>query len=202
MAITKLKLLRFMSAWPLVGNAISLSLAEGLLLKLSQVEKGFNSRTIRFSENLHRLYDSLEGFDTPLNEDFPYLSGVRTVMYTKTSLSASRLLERLNNVGGPAIEDFFKDTIKDTPLPFLDWYSNRDSFETFIGGVTILLGLYTKMYPRNEDGHVYTGEELQSNSVAQAFLASRHFKLLVLDFIEALRVVLHLEIDKIHERKG
>lgn len=200
MALTKSALLRLISNLPFVGKKARLSLVNELLEKLDEVEKGFASPTVRFSHNLHRLYDSLEGFDYTLKEDFNEYNSLRLVAYTKTSGEAHRLLERLQGIGGPKPEDYFKDTIKDTPGAFLDWYSNKTSFEGFIFKTILLLGLYTKMNARTNDGHVYTAAELSVSFSTQEFLSSKYFKLLVLDLIEALRIVLHLEAKSIHEK--
>lgn len=201
MAITKLALLRLMSNWPFVGKKIRLTLANQLLDKFDLVEKGFSSPTIRFSHNLHTLYDSLEGFDYTLEEDFQAYHRLTLVAYTKTSGEAHRLLERLRGIGGPKVEEYFKDTMKEAPSPFLNWYSNKHSFEGFIGGTIWLLDLYTKMNPRSDDGHVYTAKELAVSYSTQEFLSSKYFKLLVLDLIQALRIVLDLEINGIHEKE-
>lgn len=200
MAITKLALLRLMSGWPVVGKKIKATLAEQLLVKLEEVEKGFASPTTRFSTNIHFLYDSLEGFDYTLKEDFGEYNSLRLITYTKTSGEAYKLLERLRGIGGPKVEDYFKDTIKDTPGAFLDWYSNKTSFEGFISSSVMLLGIYAKMNARTNDGHVYTATELAVSYSTQEFLSGKYFKLLVLDLIEALRIVLHLEVKSIHER--
>jgi hypothetical protein len=201
MAITKLALLRLMSHWPFVGKKIQHNLTQQLLEKLDKVEKSFGSPTIRFSTNIAVLYDSLEGFDFTLEENFTEYNRLALVAYTKTSGEAHKLLERLSGIGGPKVADYFKDTMKDAPSPFLDWYSNRHSFEAFIGGTISLLDLYTKMNPSSNDGHVYTAKELAVSYSTQEFLSSKYFKFLVLDLIQALRIVLYLEINGIHEKE-
>ena len=201
MAITKLGLLRLMSNWPFVGKKIRLTLANRLLEEFDAVEKGFNSATVRFSTAISRLYDSLEGFDFALEEDFAAYHSLTLTAYTKTSGEAHRLLERLQGIGGPKTENYFKETMKESPSPFLGWYSNRQSFEGFIGGSIALIDLYTKMNPRSTDGHVYTAKELAVSYSNQEFLSSKYFKLLVLDLLQVLRVVLYLEINGIHEKE-
>lgn len=200
MAITKLKLLRLMSTWPLVGTGIRLRLNQELTDKLVSVSKGFNSPKIRFSENLHFLYDSLQGLDVELEEDFRSFASMELVVYTKTSAVAATLLYRLSEVGGCNPEDHFKETLKELPTPFLDWYSNKQTLDHFIGGTVKLLDLYTKMYPRDNDGHAFTARELKMNTHTQEFLSGRHFKLLVVDFIQVLLLMLALEKRGLYEK--
>ncbi|MNG40348.1 hypothetical protein D3C84_1288950 [compost metagenome] len=57
------------------------------------------------------------------------------------------------------------------------------------------------MNPRSDDDHVYTAKELAVSYSTQEFLSSRYFKLLVLDLIQALRIVLDLEINGIYEKE-
>lgn len=201
MAITKLGLLRLMSGWPFVGKKIRLSLTNRLLEEFDAVEKGFNSATVRFSTSIARLYDSLEGFDFALEEDFETYNTLTLTTYTKTSGEAHRLLQQLRGIGGPKVEGYFKETMKEGVTPFLGWYSNRQSFEGFIAGAIDLIDLYTKMNPRSNDGHVYTAKELAVAYSTQEFLSSKYFKLLTLDLIQVLRVVLYLEINGIHEKE-
>lgn len=200
MAITRLKLLRFMSTWPLVGAGIKLRLNKELSDKLETVSKGFNSPKIRFSENLHFLYDSLQGLDIELEENFKAMANMELVTYTKTSAMASVLLYRLSEPGGCKLEDYFKETLKELPLPFLDWYSNKLTLDAFLGGTVTLLDLYTKMYPRDNDGHAYTATELKMNTHTQEFLSGRHFKLLIVDFIQVLLLLLALERRGLYEK--
>mgnify|MGYP003407327187 CR=1 FL=1 len=201
MAITKLGLLRLMSNWPFVGKKIRLTLSHQLLGEFDAVEKGFGSATVRFSTAIAQLYDSLEGFDFALEEDFAAYNALTLTAYTKTSGEAHKLLERLRGIGGPKLEDYFKETMKEQPSPFLGWYSNRQSFEGFVAGTIALVELYTQMNPRSTDGRVYTAKELAVTYSTQEFLSSKYFKLLVLDLIQVLRIVLYLEINGIHEKE-
>lgn len=194
MITNKMAMLNLLSSWPFVGRRFRVAVIEQLLAQFDIVEKGFSSPSVRFAHNIHTLHNTLQGFDYNPQEDFGYFKGLEFNSYTKTSARACSLLEVVGrNNGLPEMDFYFKDTIKDSPHQFLDWYSNQNSLTTFIGNTIQLLNFYVLLNPLSEEGspHVFRPGEISFNT--KEFLAGRYFKLVVLDFIQALRVLLHLE---------
>lgn len=189
-----MSLLNLLSTWPFVGKRFRAAAVGQLLEQLDIVEKGFSSPSVRFAHNIHALHIALQGFDYNLQEDFGYFKGLEFNPYTKTSARAFALLDviKLNN-GLPELDLYFKDTLKDSSHQFLDWYSNQNTVVGFVGNTIQLLNIYVRLNPLTEDGepHIFQPGEISYNT--REFIGGRYFKLLVLDFIQVLKVLLHLE---------
>lgn len=194
MITNKMSLLNLLSTWPLVGKRFRTAAVGQLLKQLDIVEKGFSSPSVRFTHNIHTLHIALQGFGYKLREDFGYFKGLEFNPYTKTSARAFALLDviKLNN-GLPELDFYFKDTLKDSSHQFLDWYSNQDTVVGFVSNTIQLLDIYVCVNPPTEDGEPCNFQSGEISYNTREFIGGRYFKFLVLDFIQVLKILLHLE---------
>ena len=206
MGTTWLAMLRLMSSWPVVGTHCRGKIAEHLLDAVNTVEANFNSKTIRFADNLAGLYHHLQGYVYPeLEEDFHLYRTLQLSTFSKTSGEAYRLLERIKEEGGPPdFEPYFRDGLPGASRPLMDWYSNQQTLEGFITEGILLLKRYTEVNLRTDGGTEFTDQGPRVTYATLEFFKTRYLKYLVLDLINALRLVLDLEVRAtyVKERKG
>lgn len=195
MITNKLAMANLLSTWPLIGKRFRKDYIAQLLTQLNIVEKGFDKVMVRFSHNIHVLNNALQGFDCDIVDDYPHYKTLVLATYTKTSNQAYKLLQdikRPTNTNEFSI--YFNDTLIDPNTPLLTWYSNRESVLSFIGAMVELIRDYAEAVPYSDDGTVFVGDPKELNHCTQEFVSSRYFKLLILDFINTLRIVLYLEV--------
>lgn len=195
MKITQHGMLKMASTWPVVGNHFQAKLDKSLLVRLEMIEARFSSASVRFSAQVHDLYDCLKALQTPLDLKVGEFHSYDMVVHTKTSSDAQRLLERLTEGAFIKHDEFYKAGGA-SRSDFLDWYSNSESFNHFVAGVTWLLHAYCSKIPRTPDGdgHIFLSKEVDCNEITETFMASRWFRLLILDLIQSLVVVLSQRI--------
>lgn len=195
MITNKLAMANLLSTWPLIGKRFRKDYITQLLAQLDTVEKSFDKVMVRFSHNIHNLHNALQGFDCDIVDDYPHYKTLSFPAYTKTSNQALKLLQDIKRHSNTTeLETYFKGTLINPGAPFLDWYSNRESVLSFIGGTVELIKDYVEAVPYSDDGTVFAGVPKELNHCTQEFVSSRYFKLLILDFINALRIVLYLEV--------
>lgn len=192
MNITQHSVIKLLSAMPVIGNHFKAKLDIALLFRLRTIEARFSSASVRFSSQLHDLYDCLKDLETPVEIDVGLFHSSVMVTHTKTSNDAYRLIERLNLGGFINPEEYFKIAGSVKEHTFLDWYSNEYSFNEFLTGMMILLHVYCNNVPRapSEDGTPYVRKIVGCNEITETFMGSKEFKLLILDLIQSLIVVL------------
>jgi len=192
MKLTQHGMLKVMSGWPVVGDHFQSRLDKSLLTRLETIEARFSSASVRFSTQLHDLYDCLKALKAPLDIDVSNFHNYVMIAHTKTSGDAHKLLDKLTNGVYVSHEEFFKSVGAGRRDEFLDWFSNEFSYNGFVSGMTWLLHVYCSKVPRgpDEDGIPFTQKEIECNEVTETFIGSKWFRLLILDLIQSLIVVL------------
>lgn len=192
MKITQHGMLKLVSGWPVVGNHFQAKLDKSLLIRLETIEARFSSATVRFATQVHDLYDCLKALQTPLMIEVGSFHSYAMVVHTKTSSDAQKLLERLTDGMFIKHDEYFKSSGIGRRDDFLNWFSNTNTFNAFVSGMTWLLHAYCSKVPRDltEDGSPFSQKEVECNEITEQFMTSRWFRLLILDLIQSLIVVL------------
>lgn len=189
-------LARILLGSPIIGKHYRTKLDVAVLERLQEIESRFSSPVVRFSGQLHDLYDCLKDLEDYLEVNVGAFHGYELTTYTKSSRAACALLEQLSNDHTVTIENYFKDGNVRTKTEFLDWYSGEESLNDFIAGVNVLLFTYCSRVPKvpTPDGEPFVGQDIQFNDTTETFISGRHFKLLLLDLIQTLTVVLEQRV--------
>lgn len=197
MNFTNIDVLKAMSRLPVLGNRYRLRLDTLLLQRLEMIEGRFFKASGRFINQLHDLYDCLQGVQGPLDVDPKACLNIPMVAHTNSSNDAYRLLEDLKTGKYHNPHHYFKKDGGRRHDSFLDWYSNPQSLQEFLDGMMTLLGLYCKANPLEEDSgepFVFDKKYIGSSDVMDNFFASIWLKYIVLDLLQAVTVVLRQRI--------
>lgn len=189
-------LARILLGSPFIGKRYRAMLNADVLERLKLIESRFSSPVVRFSGQLHDLYDCLKDLEDRLEITSSNFHGYELYTHTKSSKMACALLEQLSNDYTVNVENYFKDGSARTKTEFLDWYSGEESLNDFVAGVNVLLFTYCSRVPKvpTPDGEPFVGQDIQFNDTTETFISGRHFKLLLLDLIQTLTVVLEQRV--------
>jgi hypothetical protein len=198
MMTTKLAVLKALKAMPLIRKWAGLAYYSELLTQVEQIEARFFSATVRFTDNMHLLYDCLlQATDVALEEDFAWFQTVAMNTYTKTSGEAHSLLAGLLEGKFLKVEDYFKEYEVRKMTGLLHWYSSSYTVESFMATGLSIIGIYCEHNPHSndEDGEdIFTKKPLRLNQPLAAFITSRHFRLMVDDLLTVTRLAISSQI--------
>lgn len=179
---------------PWIGGWVRRRCLEKALVALDKVELGFTKPSVKFSDNVHLLYDSLKGIQPAAGVPHRAYQTSGINCHTKTSKIACELLESMDKAWGNAPETYFKSTGGNHTTAMLDWYSNESSLMEFHQRTLEMIFVFMQLNPRSADGNVYLGDPKGVSQRLEDFLNNRLFKLLVLDLIAVSRLVYQLEL--------
>ena len=196
MELTKQSVLKLLSRVPFVGNWARLEHCKWLLTQFDQVERGFNSPTVRFADALKLLYDNLlETSQLHFEEDFKWFNTIELNTFTKTSGEAHRLLEALHKGLTIDVEDFYRSHEVRKNVGFMQWYSSSYTLDLFFANGVSTVGMYCEVNAEQVSvEQALVAKKRPWNPPLDAFLASRYFKMMVEDLITVARIVVHSQI--------
>lgn len=202
MEINKLAVLNTLGKLPWVGRRLQLSYYQNLKLEVERIEAAFFSPTVRFTDQVHDLYDCLKGSEITLAEDFQWFHSLILNTYSKTAADAVHCLSSITNGWLLKTENYFKETEVTKRVPLLQWYSNRDYVEQFISLGLVTLQAYTTRYPRLENEKVGPAIEKAKNVFWNPslgnFCGSQYFKMILDDFITIVLIALESHIRRLN----
>lgn len=189
-------LARILLGSPIIGKHYRAKLDTAVLERLRLIESRFSSPVVRFSSQLHDLYDCLKDLEDYLEIRAGDFHGYELTTYTKSSVIACALLEQLTNDHTVNPENYFKGGDASIHTDFLDWFSDEESLNDFVAGVSVLLFTYCSRVPKvpTPDGEPFVGLNVYFNDTTETFISGRYFKLLLLDLIQTLTVVLEQRV--------
>ena len=206
MSSVKMSTLNLLKKVPLIGNWFGRVYYQALIKQLDIISDRFGMTKVRYTDNIHLLYDALKGTSLTLDEDFTWLYDQRIKVYTKTSGDAHRLLEAIIVDRRSVVPStYFRDYDVHSPVDLSAWYSNAYSVNTFYELGVTLVAIYCDVYPRsekvidNQTGSVLDHDYLKHNPALQLLLTGLDFKLLVGDLIEISKLISR---SRIRDRHG
>lgn len=192
MILTKRSLLQLLGKIPFVGKWAQKEHCNMLLAQFDEVQRGYGSAKVRFIDSVTLLYDALlEVSAFELKEDFDWLYTLELSVYTRTSGEAHRLLEGLFRGTPVKVEDAFRSFDVGRKVPFMDWYSSGYTSELFFTYGVNLLKLYCEQHSSQLTPEQAKAKKNSFNPPLDAFLSSKHFKMLTEDLIAIARLTVH-----------
>lgn len=188
--------------WPVIGKDIQRDHYNKVSAEIEGVLKRFNHPKVTLTDSVRCLYDCLKGLDIRLHDDFSWYPNVAISAYTKTSYDASALLHMTLAGGFPRYDEYFKELyVSNHETSFLDWYSNPESAEEFLGQFMLILHLYCEDNPVDEEygeqyRFDYQRKELKPGLLD--FFSSRYFRLVLDDFITLVRLAIHTQLRRLN----
>lgn len=161
------------------------------LTQLDVIVNDFGLPTRRYSDNIQALYDCVKDLPVSFSEDFILLKREKINVYTKSSQKASELVSLLGD-SYFGFRDFFEEHPIRKEMVAINWYSNAQTVDLFVTrGIEIL---YRYLAFRRYEASIATLQEIalvdRYNETETQFYDSRYFDSLVVDLIEAIRLVL------------
>lgn len=187
--------------WPLIGHQIKLGYYRSVMDKVENIEKRFNKPMVKFEDNIHALYDCLQGSKITIHEDFDWFLVLGITTYTKTARKTVEFFDRLVEGELFKFEEYFKElNVSSRETAFLDWYSNFEDAQDFLDGFMYMMQLYCLENPLNEEeGEVYKGSnrwEIKKGTLE--FLNSSYFRLVLDDFITLVKLSIDSQVRRLN----
>jgi hypothetical protein len=196
MSSVKLATLNLLKGVPFVAKWLDRLYNRELLKQMDFISSRFGMTKVRYTDNIHLLYDALKGSSLTLEEDFEWLYDQRIKIHTKTSGDAHRLLDAIiTDRRSVTPSAYFRDQEVYKPIAVKAWYSNAYSVNNFFELGVVLIGIYCSIYPTssqivdNQTGSVFDHDYLKHNPALQLLLTGTDFKLVVSDLIEVTKLI-------------
>jgi len=185
---------------PVVGKQVSLSYYSSVMDRILFIEKQFNKPMVTFDANVHALYDCLQGSKIVMHEDFDWFLVLGITTYTKTSALTSQFFQRILNGELLKYDDYFKElNVSSRETAFLDWYSNFEDTQEFLGVFLGLMHMFCLENPIDEEGEIYKGNNrLEINRSTLEFINSSHFRLVLDDFITVMKLSIDSQVRRLN----
>lgn len=195
MILTKRSALQLLGKLPFVGKWAQLEHYNQLLEQFDEVQRGYGSAKVRFIDSIGLLYDALlQVSGVELKEDFDWFYTLELSVYTRTSGEAHRLLEGLVRGNPVKVEDVFRSFGVGSKVPFMDWYSSGYTSELFFTYGVSLVKMYCEQHAESLTPDQAKTKKNSFNPPLDAFLASKHFKMLTEDLIAVARLIVQSQL--------
>lgn len=195
MILTKRSVLKMLGKVPFAGKWAQLEHYGQLLNQFDEVQRGYGSAKVRFIDSVTLLYDALLEVSTDeLREDFDWFYTLELSVYTRTSGEAHRLLEGLMRGNPVKVEDTFRNFGAGSKVPFMDWYSSGHTTEIFFSYGVNLVRQYCEQHAEELSPDQAKKKKKTFNPPLDAFLASKHFKMLTEDLIAIARLIVQSQL--------
>jgi hypothetical protein len=182
--------LQLLSKFPIVGKWAQLEHCKQLLQQLDEVQRGYGSAKVRFIDSVTLLYDALlEACAFELQDDFVWFYTLELNVYTRTSGDAHRLLGALMRGELVKVEDCFRSYDVGRKVPFMDWYSSGHTTALFFTYGVNLIKVYCEQHAEQLTPDQVKTKKRVYNPPLDAFLVSKHFKMLTEDLISLARLM-------------
>lgn len=195
MILTKRSVLQVLGKFPIVGRWAQLEHYNQLLNQFDEVQRGYGTARVRFIDSVTLLYDALLQLSTvELREDFDWFYSLELSLYTRTSGEAHRLLDGLLRGNPVKVEDTFRSFGVGSKVPFMDWYSSGYTTELFFTQGIRLVKQYCEHFATELTPEQTIAKQRSFNPPLDAFLASKHFKMLTEDLIAIARLIVQSQL--------
>mgnify|MGYP001024770921 CR=1 FL=1 len=195
MILTKRSVLQVLGKLPLIGKWAQLEHFNQLLNQFDEVQRGYGSAKVRFIDSVTLLYDALAQVALlEFEEDFAWFYTIELSVYTRTSGEAHRLLEGLIRANPVKVEDTFRSFGVGSKVPFMDWYSSGYTTELFFTHGVSLVRLYCENHLSQLTPEQAKAKKNSFNPPLDAFLTSKHFKMLTEDLIAIARLIVQSQL--------
>lgn len=195
MILTKRSMLLVLGKFPIVGKWAQLEHYSQLLNQFDEVQRGYGTARVRFIDSVTLLYDALLQLSTvELTEDFDWFYTLELSLYTRTSGEAHKLLEGLLRGNPVKVEDTFRSFGVGSKVPFMDWYSSGYTSELFFTHGVNLVKQYCVNHAEELTPEQAKAKQRSFNPPLDAFLASKHFKMLTEDLIAIARLIVQSQL--------
>jgi hypothetical protein len=195
MILTKRSALQLLGKLPFVGKWAQLEHYNQLLSQFDEVQRGYGSAKVRFIDSVTLLYDALlEVSADRLVEDFNWFYTLELSVYTRTSGEAHRLLDGLMRGNPVKVEDHFRSHGVGSKVPLMEWYSSGYTTELFFTYGANLVRRYCEQHAEQLSPEQAKMKKTSFNPPLDAFLASKHFKMLTEDLIAIARLIVQSQL--------
>lgn len=190
MILTKRSTLQLLSRLPVIGKWAQLEHCNQLLEQFDEVQRGYGSAKVRFIDSVTLLYDALiQVCAFELQEDFVWFYTLELGVYTRTSGDAHRLLAGLSNGTPVKVEDCFRSFDVGRKVAFMDWYSSGHTAALFFTYGVNLVKQYCEQHAEELTPEQVKAKKRVYNPPLDAFMTSKHFKMLTEDLIAFARIM-------------